>query len=363
MNQTETSISSESQARLSQWLSGGQISGLEVSSVAQAAPNSYVQVYRVSLDEIEILAKVFTAKFPAAEKEITHNTFYSDRPFIPKLKVVTRVPDKILLGFDFIEGSTFHDRSTQIKADGADINSNIAQEAISQICSLSSSGRDISTLVFSAPSPLASPIREGFLSEKEGIQFAAAYAPVIAANRHTISLFPGVFSDRNPRNMMIDTAGLHQIDFGHLENTSVIFDIAKFMRNGTDASLPVSRSEFQRTVFDLDLARSLTVFNPSIETDLLKQTAEMLHIPDSQLGDFYRAFSYGSLHYHFFYLSKYGKMIKEGQGNTSILTTRFLYHTSMSKELIKTLGIKDSQLSGLSCWLKKMVSIVVPYIQ
>jgi thiamine kinase-like enzyme len=67
------------------------------------------------------------------------------------------------------------------------------------------------------------------------IELYGAYRQVDGIVQEIVSKYPGIYSDRNPRNVLISKTGeIFNIDFEVLFNCSPIFDLIKLTRNGTD---------------------------------------------------------------------------------------------------------------------------------
>ncbi len=331
---------------------------LPIVPIDQVAPNLHTNIYKLSAPEGDLFLKHYHDRMDIATAEYDNYQFFKGLPFVPKLLYRTLDMNKksVIFAYEYIEGNDIHEEFTRKKKSGEPIIVNLGIQTVDQFYEMDATLRKSSFKSSKTPWVLQSPVREGLLDSSEEIEFLGDYQVVMDKNEKTLKFFPGFYFDRNPRNVMYTHGWVMEVDYNVIEFTSPLFDLAKFLRNGTDIPFLTSIDSSAKY-----LARLLNVYNGQEEKQIL-QHAYSRQLQVSPLGagsfeDFYLMFNYAAIHTHIFYLTKYAKMLKEGKGVSSNLLSRCTYHFSMLNKTIEELQVFDDSINQIRVWAKKFISL------
>lgn len=347
------------QDALQEWLSNDMLDGpLSFNLIPQAAPNRHVNAYRVETGGGVFFVKVYLDTPDVAEREISNFQYFRTLPFVPTLKhhIFPVNSQRRLIAYDFIEGGDLHKQFTSARQNNRYLDTSVIVGSILQISQM----REIiephrSLLSAKIPWALKSPIRRNFIPRNIEELFLTDYRLVLAKNAETIQIFPGYYFDRNPRNIMYDSMGIHQVDFGVIEYSSPLFDLVKLLRNGTDILLD---EEVDLNTLDpaLPLIERISTYPLSKEQSFL-QLAYEDYIGKNQENDsgpyeaFLLGYKYAAIHSHFFYMTKYLKMLKEDTGDKKKLASRYIYHIGLAKKTLDDLINLGEPIGQLTRWI------------
>ncbi len=353
---------------LREWLLKDMIDGpLSFSLVPQAAPNRHINCYRVETGEGVFFVKVYLDTPDVAEREVENYELFKTIPFAPALKYYIFPADsqKRLIAYEYIDGDDLHKQFTAARQQGIYLDSSIIGESIYQMAQMREIVKQNESLVpAKTPWPLKSPIRRDFIPKGTEEAFLADYTTVFGVNAEAIRLFPGYYFDRNPRNLMHDENGVHQVDFGVIENSSPIFDLVKLLRNGTDLILEGD--------IDLHAIDSSSPLIEKISTYPLQDEQEFLLraydeymrrnvIQDgATFENFVRCYQYAAIHSHIFYMTKYLRMLKEDTGEKDKLTARCVYHIGLAKKTIEEMVTAGEPVGNMLPWINHFIEIATP---
>lgn len=358
MSRENGQLSPISQEVLGQGFRNGFEQMKEAQLIPQAAPNVQVQVYRLTLPEGDMFTKVYLNTPEVADREYEHYRIFEDFPFVPSLRFRLSADQKRLLAYDFVEGDNLHYQLTALRAAGRYPDQGVIMQAFDQI-------RAMGEVVVLSPDVATppdkswatrSPIRAGFLSAEDEQAFLSDYQVVHERNAETIKDFPGYYLDRNPRNLMRNSNGIIQVDFGVIEQSSPLFDAVKLLRNGTDVPLP-DKTDLDGAIEREDILSKLSILAPGQE-ELYLDYLYKLHFPDAgenpkKLGHFKHLYLFAATHSHIFYITKYAKMFREGMGNKEKLFSRMFYHLGMAHYTLRELEAQGEQVKLLIGWLER----------
>ncbi len=351
------------QDALQEWLSRDMLEGpLSATLIPQTAPNRHVNVYRIETRDGVFFVKVYLDTPDIAEREISNFQYFRELPFVPVLKhhIFPVNSPRRLIAYNFIEGGDLHEQFTSARQNNRYIDSDVITEAISQTSTM----REImNSYKLSQPAKtpwaLKSPIRRDFISKNIEELFLTDYKLILTKNAESMGVFPGYYFDRNPRNIMHDLEGVHQVDFGVVEYSSPLFDLVKLLRNGTDILLgeDVNLSTINSSS---PLVERISAYPLSQEQTFL-QLAYEDWMGKNQGGGWghYEAFllgyKYAAIHSHFFYMTKYLKMLKENTGDKGRLTSRCIYHVGLARNTLDSLIAFGEPVGQLLRWVDYFV--------
>lgn len=338
----------------------------EAQVIPQAAPNRHVQAYKLTLPEGDLFTKVYFDTPQVADKEYANFHLFGALPFVPKLRfrISPINQEQRLLAYDFIEGGDLHRQLTALRGASIYPDPSLIFQAFQQMHEMDNKVSTVSSGITLPDKawPIKSPIRREFLSVEEEQSFLRDYQIVHDRNQEAMQTFPGYYFDRNPRNLMKNDGGVMQVDFGVIERSSSLFDIAKFLRNGTDVKLPegVSLMDAKKR---RDLLDRLSIL-PSGQEEQYLDYVYGLNFPNlsndtAERNRFKHLYSFAALHAHIFYFTKYGKMLHEGNGDTEKLFSRAFYHFGMAHDALERLEETGEPVSNLSLWLDRFMNIVL----
>lgn len=336
-----------------------------VQLIPQVAPNRHVQTYRVELSEGDIFTKIYIDTPQVADKEYSHYLLFQHLQFVPKLqiRIASLYHEKRLLAYDYIEGGDLYEQLTKIRASHVYPELPIIFQALHQIHEMSELVAQNPTIATPSEKawPTKSPIRKGFLLPTEEQAFLNDYQIVHKRNEEAMTEFPGHYFDRNPRNLMRNERGVIQVDFGVIEKSSPLFDAAKLLRSGTDIILPKD-TRLANARSSHDLIKLLSTCTQNMENQYLNHLYKLYfpnsHEDNNKLERFRHLYLFASMHAHFFYMTKYGTMLKEGRGDADKLFSRAFYHFGMAYETVQKLEAKGEPVVQLQQWLGKFIQII-----
>jgi len=330
-----------------------------IEEIYQTVPNNKVKTYKIVTPTETLFGKVYFDKPKTAQKEISNARLFEEFEFVSKLHFDTQLSNTSwLLAYEYIDGIDLQKYFSSLKDISGELDLSLSIRIIDQIYNLSRQ-QNVPNSSFSDSTPLCSPIREGFLSDKDHLAFIDCYKFVLDKNSSTVKSFPGIYSDRNPRNIIINSDKVTHVDFGRLENTSMIFDLIKFIRNGTDIQISSTDEFSTEVILSNDNYKRYSSFSAETEATLLRHTYDLFNRSEISFRDFQIMYQFGCIHNHFFYLSKYGKLISENRGDLRKIMPRFVYHSGALKDLFVYLTHYDDRVIDLNAWLSKMVDSVV----
>lgn len=365
MKQERQTLSSRSSEILNRGFINGFDQISEAQLVPQAAPNRHVQAYRVKVSEGDLFTKIYIDTPQVADKEYNNYLIFSHLPFVPKLryKISPVDQEKRLLAYDFIEGGDLHQQLTLIRGTNNYPESGLIFQSFQQMNEMGKAVVPHSKMAtpMERAWPTKSPIRRDFLSADEEQVFLQDYSLVHERNREAMRDYPGYYFDRNPRNLMRNNSGVMQVDFGVIEMSSPIFDAAKLLRNGTDVRLPEGTA-LKDAPTRPDLLDKLSILPPGEEEKYLDYVYK-INFPDirrdsSGLNRFKHLYLFATIHTHMFYLTKYGKMLHDRNGDKNKLFSRAFYHFGMAYKTLSELENRGEDMKSLKTWLDRFMTIV-----
>lgn len=353
---------------LKEWLSKDMSDGpLEFSLIPQAAPNRHINVYRVVTSEGVLFVKVYLDTPDVAEREIEYYQYFKDLPFVSKLKhhIFPANSEKRLIAYEFIEGEDLHRQFTAARQNGRYLPDSVMLQAIDQMSQMRDTAHNYdSILPAKTPWPLKTPIRREFIRKGTEEQFLTDYEWVFTQNTQILELFPGYYFDRNPRNLMHDTDGVRQVDFGVIERSSPIFDLVKLLRNGTDIAL-TGEVDLSTITGDSPEIEQISTYPLSAEAPFLRHAYDD-YAGKNQLNKgasfetFVLSYQFAAIHSHFFYMTKYLRMLKEDTGERNKLISRCAYHIGLARKTIGDLTLLAYPVAHLEKWIDVFVAEVKP---
>lgn len=344
---------------LREWLSKDMVAGpLAFDLIPQAAPNRHINVYRVSTAEGTFFVKVYLDTPDVAEREVEYYQYFKQLPFVPNLKhyIFPGNSERRLIAYEFIEGDDLHKQFTAARQTSRYLPESVMLQAIDQMSAMRDTVQAYDSLIpTKTPWPLKSPIRRDFIPQDVEQEFLREYAEVFAQNKQALEQFPGYYFDRNPRNLMRDVNGVHQVDFGVIERSSPIFDLVKLLRNGTDIIFQ-EEVELMSVTDESTFIEQISTYPMATEEEFLRYTyrdyvEKSKPSTEATFDKFQLAYHFASVHSHFFYMTKYLRMLRDATGERKKLVTRCIYHIGLARKVLHELASQGQPVAHLEKWI------------
>lgn len=273
-------------------------------------------------------SKLFVKKFKlinseAATRELSQYELFSNLSFVPKLVRKIKTQNDIYLGYEMIDGTNIFEESNEYTPNTV---SNTLKTIINQTVEMSnniSSEKYNQLKLVGTKFSLQNPLSRGLFPKNYELIFNQDYQEISNKLQLLCNNFPGIYSDRNPGNIIKTKNGeIFEIDFGVIEATSPIFDLTKILRTNTNEFTKPPVQNISNTI------------NKSLENEIIFYAFETYkqnckHVFQGNFDLFYKSYLYAALNEHIFYLSKATYLLNTGQANISIQNYRKNYHQKM----------------------------------
>lgn len=328
-----------------------------ITKLERAVTNPNLDLFRVE-GRKNLLVKLFHGKnLSDAQRELEQYKHFGHLPFVPKLTSAHMSTDGSFVAYEWIHGDNGYDF---LRSPMGKIPSNrerLVQSTMDQILSMGNSidpGYYAYLRTKGTRFSISLPLHKGLLLPGEEQQFTDDYRPFSIKVERMCAAFPGLYTDRNPGNIIVPCDGdrIYQIDFGLAEATTPIFDLTKLLRTNTG----------EPSVKDLDRAGISDCHETLVEEsgviwqfyDLF--TKGSIYPWTGSREEFMRCYLCAALQDHIFYLTKAESLLRNEAPNQAIQLLRKRYHQKMLEEVYDQLNAAERDAKKLQPWVKRFVS-------
>ena len=336
-------------------------SGYKLEQIHRTVENPSLLLFRARRVDEELLVKMYRrGSLEDALRESLQNGYFRPLPFIPALVYEHVSPKRrAILAYKWIDGKTGYDIALSEDRNSPMIEEWTFQQLIDNVISLGnfiSSGDYLKLSEIGTRFSMESPIYRGFFTPAEESQFNKAYVVVTNGLEKACKLFPGLYTDRNPSNWIVqeDMRRVYLLDFGLVEATSPIFDLTKLLRTWTGE--PPTKGDVQ------DPSDRIISHDINIEREFLQYAygqfiARSNHYWAGSFDEFAICFIYAALNEHIFYLTKSEGLLREGRADKKVQDMRRGYHSRMLSLTYEQLKDHGEPVSDLGSWINRLVHI------
>lgn len=331
--------------------------GYLIRKLDRAVANPNLDLFTVT-GKANLLIKLFHDKNLAdAQRELEQYRHFGQLPFVPKLVSVHLATEQSFVAYEWIHGDNGYDFLRSPKGKIMSNRERLVQSTMDQILSMGNSidpGYYAYLRTKGTRFSISLPLCKGLLSPGEEQRFIEDYHPFSNKIERMCSAFPGLYTDRNPGNIIVPYDGdrIYQVDFGLAEATTPIFDLTKLLRTNTG----------EPSIRDLDQAKIPDYYETLVEEsgaiwqfyDLF--TKGSIYPWTGSRDEFMRCFLCAALQDHIFYLTKAESLLRNEAPNQAIQLLRKHYHQKMLEAVHDRLNATERNAKELQPWVKKFTS-------
>jgi serine/threonine protein kinase len=330
--------------------------GYSIKKIHRAVENPSLNLFEAKRGDDVLLVKVFKQKGKEdAIREISQYEQLKNHPFVPILigRQESSKRKRNILMYKWLNGENAYDFSQSEQWKDEKVRKWFFQSTINNMITLSNSITENYYKYIKERGTkfsLSYPIYKDTFNQAENLGFSNAYMPVTKVLIAACKNFPGIYTDRNPGNLIVDIKNqVYFVDFGIIEATTPIFDLTKLLRTWTGEGSVTSNTKSGEPYYNSELEENM------LKYAYVRFSTETKHKWNTDFSQFIGAFKYAALNEHIFYLTKSKALIKSGYADIRTHKLRCNYHTDMLAMTYNNLIENGEALGSLKNYIYKLL--------